>query len=76
MKLTNIYPSHIKPVRVGVYKTSVDPKGRLEYWSYWNGIRWGYAYSCQQQALPFKGDEELYAYQNKRWQGLTTKDGK
>ena len=76
MKLTNIFPAHIKPVRKGVYKVSIEPKGKLTHWAYWTGSLWGYAYWFHQNAYKHKSNYQHSANQDKRWQGLATKDGK
>ena len=76
MKLTPIYPAHIKPVHPGVYKVTLTTNGKLDYWAYWTGALWGYAYWFHENAHKNKGKHKHVASQNKRWQGLTTKDGK
>jgi len=76
MKLTNIFPAHIKPVHRGVYKVALTPNGKLDYWAYWTGTGWGYAYWFYENARKNKGNYKHKASQNKRWQGLATKDGK
>lgn len=69
MKLTPIFPAHIKPVRVGVYKvTGFIPEMPPSYYSYWNGKRWSvYLYTV---ADAFHNRSTRSAIQNKRWQGV------
>ena len=69
MKLTPIFPPHIKPVRVGVYKTTVyDPEERPDLFSYWNGKWWGFACYTQKEAIDVRSMKS--GYQNKSWQGV------
>lgn len=69
MKLTPIFPPHIKPVRVGVYKTTCDDSAEIPvYFSYWNGRRWSYA--CYSMEGAGARSESIALYQNKSWQGL------
>ena len=69
MKLTPIFPAHIKPVRVGVYKTGASgERGKLIWWSYWDGKRWGWHCDSWEEA---KHDGQwFFADQEKRWQGI------
>lgn len=67
MKLTPIFPPHIKPVRVGVYKTTCDDSAEIPaYFSYWSGRRW----SCACYSIEYVGSQRRSLYQNKSWQGL------
>ena len=71
MKLTPIFPAHIKPVRKGVYRTPVKkPYGHIVRWSYWNGKTWGCYEETQKAAYCYKNNNLEFAYQHKRWQGI------
>jgi hypothetical protein len=73
MKLTEWYPSHILPVRHGVYKTKHYYKNinnstlqvKIGY-SYWSG-HWGYTTDLE-TATKLSGASQM---QNKQWQGVT-----
>lgn len=69
MKLTSIFPPHIKPVRKGVYKTTgIKSTEELYCYSYWNGYQWGYFAPNKETAYHYR--EQRSEYQNKRWQGI------
>ena len=66
MKLTEWYPAHIKPVREGVYETSMS--GRRGY-SYWTGRQW----SNQSKHAVYTERSKAWiggANQKKNWRGL------
>ena len=70
-KLTPWYPASVKPVREGVYPTSIYYwRGEIEYgYSNWNGSRWS-----MQAATPHDAKARGFflnaARQDKRWRGL------
>ena len=66
MKLTPIFPQHIKPVREGVYRVS-EFVGIPQY-SYWNGMFWGNWFLSPESAYKYRNVRS--PYQNKRWRGL------
>lgn len=73
MKLTPIFPPHIKPVRKGVYKTWFTGYTGIKHegYSYWNNKKWSHQ-------RPLIKNEDYYigngvwspANQNKSWQGV------
>lgn len=65
MRLTDWYPPHIKPARVGVYSTLHD--GHYGF-SYWNGSRWGGQWQTAEKAAENK--EHALADQRKTWRGV------
>lgn len=66
MALTKIFPAHIKPVRVGVYKTKI-----FEWrYSYWDGKFWSFSKDSVCDAYAVKWNTSNF--QNKQWRGLTT----
>jgi hypothetical protein len=75
MKLTEWYPSHILPVRHGVYKTkhlvydSLRPVPLVakEGYSYWCGY-WSYTAKDAAWAERIAKPSQI---QNKQWQGVT-----
>jgi hypothetical protein len=66
MKLTNWFPSKIKPVREGVYETKACYV-RAGY-SFWDGSAWGWTNDTVKQANRVR--YSLGAYQYKKWRGV------
>ena len=72
-EMTPWFPSHIKPVRVGVYQ--VNPKYHSvpkPVYAHWNGRHWGYFTEDIRRALN-ANTYELDASQEKEWRGFTEK---
>ena len=67
MKLTPWFPSHVKPVHVGIYKTRVG-HWDSEFFSYWNGRQWSIGYPSMKTAMMNK--RTTAAHQSKTWQGI------
>jgi hypothetical protein len=72
LKLTPWFPGHVKPVRVGVYERLYDEEsgGPQALRCNFDGLRWSVHLECS-------GDKShVSGYQNLRWRGLASKDGK
>ena len=70
MKLTPWFPLNIKPVRSGVYNTSLGNKTPYLGFSHWNGRRWSDTCASIEganQAIRGNG------MQDKKWRGLAAK---
>lgn len=70
--MTEWYPAHIKPVRVGMYE--VKQKGIVALvptYAYWNGGHWGFYRSDFRFAGLYSADKSE-ANQEKEWRGFTT----
>ena len=66
MKLTPIFPPHIKPVHEGVYRVWIGNEEK-SWWAYWDGCVWGGAFSHHSVADAVR---RMGSKQNKRWQGV------
>jgi hypothetical protein len=72
-KMTNWFPTHIKPVRVGVYITQFWNGVFWEYgFSYWNGKKWANSNGTPEIALLNK-KWISGAVQDRKWLGFTEK---
>lgn len=67
MKLTPWFLSHVKPVRVGIYKTRLNHLDS-EFFSYWNGIKWSIGYPQIETTMMYK--RTTGRFQSKEWQGI------
>ncbi|GJH22471.1 hypothetical protein CBA19CS22_38035 [Caballeronia novacaledonica] len=65
--MTEWYPPHVKPVRVGVYMTNALG-GRFQYW---NGERWGGYASYERAAVDPQTARLESRFQCVEWRGLT-----
>lgn len=74
-KLTPWFPSTVKPVHVGVYRTNLFFSGRGYYkYSYWDGKKWGWSSTLKERANPANGkDYGMSPNQCKQWRGLAVK---
>lgn len=70
-KLTNWYPSNVKPVRIGVYRTTSDIFIGPEYYSFWDGHRFNGNWDTVERAFNRRdyGDGSSVA----NWRGLARK---
>lgn len=66
-KLTDWYPSHIRPVRPGVYEARVAGQKTIGY-AAWDGKYWGWRTSSFLDALKYPVSSD--AAQDKQWRGL------
>lgn len=69
MRLTRIFPSHIRPVNVGVYL--VENEGVWLY-SYWNGLHW--CHMCETAEIAETYNFKRSMLQDKNWRGITEHD--
>lgn len=71
MSLTDWYDGTQKPVRVGVYGASYKPHyyGIMHTYKYWDGSRWGFAYSTVDDAYANRFAATNDAYQDWEWRG-------
>ena len=72
-QMTDWFPAHIKPVRVGVYEVKTkDWNSLTPTYALWDGYCWGYFIGSVKSAiLSHPGKAE--AVQNKQWRGFTEK---
>lgn len=70
-RVTPWFPADVKPVRVGVYETV---QGGLEYFNYWDGLRWHGAMGTPQDAETFATCHNP-SWENapQKWRGLARK---
>ena len=73
MKLTEWFPSSVKPVRPGVYRVKGQRGGCLPGYAYFDGSRWGYSMTTVDEAVGKIAKHHRLAYQNKQWRGLAEK---
>ena len=68
-QMTPWFPSHIKPVRKGVYEVKFTPKGLYESYFYamWNGKRWSRVATYDEMA---RFHQNFDALQGKYWRGF------
>lgn len=66
-QLTPWFPAEVKPVRKGLYMTSMDNKG----YSWWSGKEWGIQYEDRMRAAFFSPG--TCGSQQKQWRGLRSK---
>ena len=65
-KMTNWFPSYIKPVHVGVYQVDRDSNAA----AFWDGRFWGFADYSINKVINC-GDKS--SYQHTEWRGFTEK---
>ena len=73
MKYTPWFDGSVKPVRDGVYETDSLGSKKACY-QHWNGIFWGLASTSP--FIAFARKDDMSSFQNDKWRGLKTKDGK
>jgi len=54
MKLTGIFPRHIKPVHIGAYEV-IDPQSDVRQFAYFDGRAFGFAH-------PEKPDQDFFNF--------------
>jgi hypothetical protein len=67
MKLTEWFPEHIKPVRVGVYEV-LTVKFTAPNFRYWNGKFWSATYGSARLAKKYGPGRDFYQYSV--WRGI------
>lgn len=67
--MTDWYPEHIKPVRVGVYE--VEP-GLRRCYSYFDGQNWGWITLDLDFAKEGRDAHDEIRYSSLTWRGFTT----
>jgi len=71
LMLTDWFPPHVKPVRVGVYEIRLGIC-KYEWYSYWDGSRW--CYTCINVNDAFNSREAKTTLpQKQHWRGLAEK---
>lgn len=71
MTLTDPFPAHVQPVRVGVYPVH-SPLLCDDFYSFWDGSGWGRFVGQIPRAAALQGTRETPAIQRgMTWRGLT-----
>jgi len=70
MKVSDWFPSDVKPVRKGWYFVSIGIT-QFEGWAYWHGERWG-GINRQKVCPAFEPSprSDISFLQSKRWKGM------
>lgn len=68
-RLTEWFPPHVKPVRVGVYEV-VDSDGELGWYAFWNGKKFGYRCWKSPQSAFYRRHESTWQPNFAKWRGL------
>ena len=67
-ELTPWFPASVKPARNGFYQVMMVASAA---WSYWDGLKWGFACWSKKDAIRHKHKES--PTQDKQWRGLSKK---
>ena len=73
--VTEWFPGHIKPVRVGVYQLESGSRNEIGY-QLWDGKGWGFWCRSPAEAERDAGQYAADDFQNDRWRGLASDPAK